>query len=62
MNKIMKGSLYKDVGFVEFLDVVLDLLELVLVVLFPAFRAGCVHQPHMGVSLILLVDLIPLLL
>ena len=62
MNKIMKGSLYKDVGLVEFLDVVLYLLQLVLVVLLPAFGAGCVHQPHMGVGLVFLVDLIPLLL
>ena len=36
MNKIMNGSLDKDVGLVEFLNVVLDLLQLLLVGLLPA--------------------------
>lgn len=53
-------SLHKDVCFVKFFNVLLDVFQLLFIVLFSSFKSCSVNKPNVSHSLIATVDLVPL--
>ena len=56
------GSINKNVGLIELLDVRLDFCQLLLIALLPALQSEGVHQMDVSQLLVLVVDFIPLVL
>lgn len=53
-------SFDKDISFIQFFNVILDLFEFALVVLFTSLQPSRIDKAQMSHLLILVVDLIPL--
>jgi len=59
MNIILDESFDKDINFIEFLNICLNLSELLFIAFFSSFESSSINQSYMSDLLIFSIDLVP---